>query len=78
MEVLIALLCVCVGFMFGFAVSKRVSREEPIGVLRIDNSDPVDGPYLFLELEPTANPMALKHRKRVTLTIKAENFISHD
>ena len=39
-----------VGFLLGFAVSKKRKHKKRIsGILKIDSADP-DGPYLFLEL----------------------------
>jgi hypothetical protein len=62
------------GFICGYVVCKAVSIDEPIGDLRVDESDPDDGPYLFLELK--SRPESFKHLERVTLNVKAENYIS--
>lgn len=72
--VIIALLC---GILIGFVVAKIVSRPKPIGFLRVDESDPDDGPYLFLELSPTFPPNVIKTKKQVTMAVKVENFVSH-
>lgn len=73
--VIITLLC---GIVVGVVVTKIVTRPKPIGFLRIDESDPDDGPYLFLELSPDSAPQMLKKKKYVTMKIKVENFLSHD
>lgn len=62
------------GLAIGYVIGRSENREEPIGDLRIDESDPEDGPYLFLELK--SRPNTFKHLKRVTLNVKAENYIS--
>lgn len=73
---MIILLCILVlfGFIVGFITGRTSKREIPIGDLRIDESDPEDGPYLFLELKNP--PRSFKHLKRVTLNVVAENYIS--
>ena len=45
MDVSIALF---IGFILGGFFMYALSGGEPIGTLRIDTSDPDDGPYLFL------------------------------
>lgn len=72
--IIIALLC---GALVGFVIAKILSRPKPIGFLRIDESDPDDGPYLFLELSPDSTPRVIKTKKYVTMAVKVENFISH-
>lgn len=47
-----------------------------IGVLRIDQSDPYEDPYLFLEL---AKPIdAFRHKAYVLLEVNNSNYISHE
>ena len=41
-----AVIALIIGFLLGVAVFYR----RPVGNLRIDQSDPADPPYLFLEL----------------------------
>lgn len=47
MEYLILILCALVGFILGVLAS----RPKTVGFLKVDYSDPEDGPYLFLELK---------------------------
>ena len=63
-----------IGVSVGYFLHKMLHHEEPIGDLRIDESDPDDKPYLFLELK--SMPNNLKSRKQVTLNVKAENYVS--
>lgn len=69
------------GFIFGsvtmfiFCVrSHRKSNIPEIGVLRIDTSDPEDGPYLFLELRHNID--SFYNEKKVALLVNTENYIS--
>ena len=65
---------VIVAFVAGVIVERVGHKEKPIGTLRIDQSDPDDNPYLFLELE--TSPDVLKQRKTVMLKVNVENYIS--
>ena len=64
-----------VGTVFGFIFG--ATRKQPTsGVLRIDNSDPDDKPYLFVELK--CDPLALKELPYVTFEVNTENYIPRD
>lgn len=69
---------ICLGFAIGLVVSRFKYTSKPIGNLRIDNSDPDDGPYLFLELSSDSTPSVLKLKKYVTLKVRVEDYISHE
>lgn len=64
------------GVMVGLFIGHVAKRPNPIGNLRIDNSDPDDGPYIFLELSSESTPNLLKLKKYITLEVKAENYVS--
>ena len=57
---------------------KKISslKQEPIGKLRIDSSDPHDGPYLFLELKQSVEAVKLQDKKYVLLEVDATDFLS--
>lgn len=57
---------------------KRISKleQKPIGTLRIDSSDPDDGPYLFLELNQSIANLKLQDKKFVILEVDATNYLS--
>lgn len=63
------------GMFFGISVVTIIFRAYWVGTLRIDNSDPEDGPYMFLELEKGIGDISSK--KHVILKVKQKNFISH-
>lgn len=63
------------GIILGILFERILIKSSHIGTLRIDNSDG-DGPYLFLEL--SKNVSAFNNRKRVFMSVKEENYISHE
>ena len=60
--------------IIGFVIGIK-SHNKEIGTLRVDQSDPYDGPYLFLEL--SENPKKLLDKKRITLKVNVEDYVSH-
>lgn len=68
------LLLVLGGAVMGSIITILLCYEKPIGDLRIDCSDPDDGPYMFLELEQGTD--VIGRRKRVTLNVNTINYIS--
>lgn len=69
------ILLILVGVLLGVAISVIVFRTYFVGNLRIDNSDPEDGPYMFLELEKGISDISSK--KHVVLKVRREDFIPH-
>jgi hypothetical protein len=43
-------LTLALGVAIGVVITRMIDSKRHIGVLRVNNSDPDDGPYLFLEL----------------------------
>ncbi|HOA80595.1 MAG TPA: hypothetical protein PKK61_05975 [Defluviitaleaceae bacterium] len=62
-----------IGVFLGVSITSIIFRSHFIGDLRIDNSDPEDGPYIFLELSKRIGNISSK--KYVVLKVKLENFI---
>lgn len=77
---LILVLLTAIPFLFGILVGifavKVIFQEKPIGSLRVDESDPDSGPYLFLELDPN-NADAIYKQRYVRLRVELRNYISH-
>lgn len=72
MELVIVLIT---GILIGVALSQFIFQEKTIGSLRVDNSDPDSGPYLFLELNRDgAEAIYKKHSIRLHVDLK--NYIS--
>ena len=45
-----------------------------VGQLRVDHSDPYDGPYLFLELQKNID--TIERKKYVILRVKKDNLVT--
>lgn len=65
--VLLMIACFLGGFVAG-RIHRKVSEPETFGTLRVDRSDP-DGPYLFLELDRSPEPLV----EMETVTFKVDN-----
>ena len=52
----------------------RKDYDKVVGTLRIDSSDPDDGPYMFLELNSRTGDVS--RRKVVTLKVSTESYLS--
>ena len=65
-----------VGVLIGTILYAIAMKTASVGTLRIDQSDPEDSPYLFLELKKNVNNIA--SNKYVIMEVKCENYISHD
>ena len=72
LEVLLVLL----GFVGGMTVSLICLAARSIGTLRIDQSDPTEQPYLFLELDKPVESVI--NKKYVVFRVNKKNFISQD
>ena len=69
MEVLLVLL----GFIGGMVFFLICLAAKSIGTLRIDQSDPTEPPYLFLELDKPVESIIKK--KYVLFRVSKKNFI---
>ena len=67
---------VIVTLLLGFALGYISNMRRVIGVIRVDNSDPEDGPYLFLELETGMSK--LKHGGVVSFKVNTKSYITQD
>lgn len=61
------------GVVIGVTVTSLLIRS--VGVIRIDQSDPDDRPYLFLEINRGCYEKLLRS-KRVIFEVRKENYIS--
>lgn len=62
------------GVLIGCALMSVVFRPKVGGIINIDRSDPVDGPYLFLELTESVNELSA--REYVKFKVQNKNYIS--
>lgn len=65
-----------IGILVGCVITLSIFRMRSVGSLRIDTSDPDDGPYLFLELEKDIGEIYQK--KHVVLKVNTKSFIPHE
>lgn len=72
MELIIVLIA---GILIGVGVSRFIFQEKTIGSLRVDNSDPDSGPYLFLELNQDGAE-AIYKKRYMRLRVDLKNYIS--
>ena len=65
-----------IGLLIGIVVMDVISRIDSIGTLRVDDSIPDEGPYLFLELSKDINQV--RRKKYVTLKVDIDSYIPHE
>jgi len=65
-----------IGILVGIVCTTVATRTKSVGSLRVDTSDPDDGPYLFLELSKDIGDIYRK--KYVTFKVSLKNFIPHE
>ena len=68
-------LLVLAGVFFGIGISILIRHKHFVGTLRIDQSDPSDTPYLFLDLDRPVG--SFRKRRFVFLWVENKNYISH-
>jgi hypothetical protein len=61
------------GTVIGFVVAKLTARPKTIGNLRVDQSEPDENPYLFLELE--RDVAAVRKSKYVLMKVVDKNYL---
>ena len=71
------ILCVIIGVVIGVVFGRQVFRKDTVGSLRVDQSDPDSGPYLFLELSHKGVD-AIYKKKYVVLKVVLKDYISHN
>ena len=72
LEVLLFLL----GFMVGIVSFLVYLIVRSVGTLRVDQSDPTEQPYLFLELDKPVETVT--NKEYVLFRVIKKNFISQD
>lgn len=73
---MIEVLLVLLGFVGGMTVFLICLATRSIGTLRVDQSDPTEQPYLFLELDKPVESVI--NEKYVIFRVNKKNFISQD
>jgi len=63
-----------IGVAIGCAAVLLLTRYRSVGFLRVDQSDPQDGPFLFLELDQDVQ--SVMSNKYIILQVKVQNYPS--
>ena len=71
------ILCMIIGVIIGIVLGRQVFRRDVVGSLRVDQSDPDSGPYLFLELSHKGANVIYK-KKYLVLKVDLKDYISHE
>lgn len=66
------ILCFLIGGISGAMIMRGLSRYFVKGTLKIDKSDPYEGPYLFLELNHEVS--SIGKGKYILLKIEESNY----
>lgn len=73
----IILVGICLlGIVAGHLLALIRLVNSPVGTLRIDQSDPDDSPYFFLELDDPIAVNKIAKSDKVSFRVRAENYIS--
>ena len=67
------ILIFAIGIFTGVAMTQLAPKEKSIGTLRVDESDPSEEPYLFLELSRDVS--TVRKKKRVILDVLDESYL---
>lgn len=73
--VIISFVCGIIGILIGWILADHILSRS-VGTIKVDHSDPEDGPYLFLEINDQISMIRLLHSKRVTLNVEMKDYIS--
>lgn len=66
-----------IGIFIGVGRLKRAIKEQSVGYLRIDRSEPYEPARPFLELQG-ATIESISHKKVIMLKVVNENYLSRD
>lgn len=74
MDALLILVLMTISFILGIYGASVFYHLKAVGALRVDLTDPNDGPYLFLELEKPVG--VIESKKYVMLKIRIREDLS--
>lgn len=64
-------------FNLGFFARWIFFKNKPVGVIRVDQSDPTEKPYLFLELPP-GGMNEIMTKDHVVFLVVRDNYIKEN
>ena len=76
---LVAICAFILGLLIGGFIMAKIFRNKylhPLGVIRVDHSDPYEAPYLFLELE--SSPEVIMQQEYAMFQVLVKDYISHE
>ena len=73
---MMGVLLVLIGFVGGMVFCLVCLAARSIGTLRVEQADPTEQPYLFLELDKPVESVI--NKKYVLFRVIKKNFISQD
>lgn len=74
----IGIACI-VGFIVGVIITSIIFHRLVIGNFRIDNSDPSEQPYVFLEMSnKNGGLQRVMNLKYVVMKVVVKDYISHE
>lgn len=68
-----------IGFIVGVIITSIIFHRLVIGNFRIDNSDPSEQPYVFLEMDAKSGGLRrVMNLKYVVMRVVVKDYISHE
>lgn len=61
------------GILIGSLVTNAIFQRAKVGTLRVDSSDPEDGPYMFLEIDKGVGDITSK--RCVLLKVSLDSYL---
>lgn len=65
------------GIVLGLMIYHFIIKPDTVGTIRIDRSDPEDGPYLFLEVDDPFKLHKILNSKYVILQVSDKDLSAH-
>lgn len=77
MELILGFICgiVCCVVIVGI-IRKKIFSQKTMGILQIDRSDPIDGPFLFLA--NCEHPDIIEKNQYVTFKVEVTHYVSQN
>lgn len=77
MLLLFGLISFLIGIIMGGVIIWFVTKQDPIGTIRVDSSEPGEAPLMFLELDNRESLGIIFTSYKVMLRVKKEDIVPH-
>lgn len=77
MDILAPIITLIAGILIGIFVGNKIAKNQTLGRLRIDHSEPDEPARMFVELKGVTPDMIAKH-KFVMFEVINESYLSRD